>query len=181
MTYHFDQLGSTVALTDENCAVTDRFDYGVYGEVTYHAGSTDTPFQYVGRLGVETDPNGLCFMRARYYSPVLRRFINADPIRFGGGLNWYGYCGGDPLGNVDPWGLVSNTENAQWYHELAQDYRDQMWRAAYGTTWFYQNAASIPYGFVGFFYGAGFTAGSAAGSIIFDLAGIYYESKGDGK
>jgi RHS repeat-associated protein len=104
--YHFDQLGSTVALTDENCAVTDRFAYGPYGEVTYHAGSTDTPFQFVGRLGVETDPNGLCFMRARYYSPVLRRFINADPIRFGGGLNWYGYCGGDPLSFIDPNGML---------------------------------------------------------------------------
>jgi hypothetical protein len=51
-----------------------------------------------------TDPNGLIHMRARYYSPHLKRFINADPIRFEGGMNWYAYCGGDPLTRVDPEG-----------------------------------------------------------------------------
>jgi uncharacterized protein RhaS with RHS repeats len=45
-------------------------------------------------------------MRARYYSPELRRFINADPIRFAGGMNWYGYAGGNPIRFADPDGLA---------------------------------------------------------------------------
>ena len=35
-------------------------------------------FGYNGRDGVVTDDNGLIYMRARYYSPEMRRFINAD-------------------------------------------------------------------------------------------------------
>jgi uncharacterized protein RhaS with RHS repeats len=46
-------------------------------------------------------------MRARYYSPHLKRFINADPIRFEGGMNWYAYANGDPIMQMDPSGLAS--------------------------------------------------------------------------
>ena len=44
-------------------------------------------------------------MRARYYNPLIRRFINADPIGFDGGLNWYAYAEGNPVSLVDPFGL----------------------------------------------------------------------------
>ena len=36
-------------------------------------------------------------MRARYYSVETRRFLNADPIGFGGGMNWYAFAGGNPV------------------------------------------------------------------------------------
>lgn len=43
-TYHYDLRGSTVALTDESGNITDRFQYGLYGEMVRHEGDTDTPF-----------------------------------------------------------------------------------------------------------------------------------------
>jgi hypothetical protein len=46
-------------------------------------------------------------MRARYYNPLLMRFINADPIGFAGGSNWYAYAGNNPLLFLDPTGLWS--------------------------------------------------------------------------
>ncbi|MCC5842565.1 MAG: hypothetical protein JJT96_20780 [Opitutales bacterium] len=107
--YHFDQIGSTVMLTDSDGAVSDRIEYSPYGTITHWEGETDTPFLYVGQFGVQTDPNGLLYMRARYYSPELRRFINADPIRFGGGMNWYAYANGNPTMIIDPTGLFFNT------------------------------------------------------------------------
>jgi len=44
-------------------------------------------------------------MRARYYSPTLRRFINQDPIGLAGGMNLYWYADGNPLFFIDPYGL----------------------------------------------------------------------------
>jgi hypothetical protein len=53
-------------------------------------------------------------MRARYYHPGLRRFLNADPIQFEGGMNWYGYAGGNPVMGMDPSGLVAMPTYGGW-------------------------------------------------------------------
>ena len=73
-TYHFDYRGSTVAITDINGDVTDTFEYDTYGKLINRTGNSDVIFLYNGRDGVVTDSNGLVYMRARYYSPELRRF-----------------------------------------------------------------------------------------------------------
>ena len=108
LTYHFDYRGSTAAITDGTGAVTERFEYSVYGGLTYRSGSTDTPFLYNGRYGVQTDANGLLHMRARFYNPHLCRFINPDPAGFAGGLNWYAYADGNPVSSMDPFGLCAS-------------------------------------------------------------------------
>jgi RHS repeat-associated protein len=54
---------------------------------------------------VQTDPNALLYMRARYYNTNTRRFLNADPIGFAGGMNWFGYVNGDPVNRFDLNGL----------------------------------------------------------------------------
>jgi RHS repeat-associated protein len=105
LTYHFDYRGSTIALTDKTGNVTDRIEYSAYGLTTCRGGTNDTPFLYNGRYGVMTDPNGLLYMRARYYNPYICRFINPDPAGFAGGLNWYSYADGNPVSIVDPFGL----------------------------------------------------------------------------
>jgi RHS repeat-associated protein len=102
--YHFDQSGSTVALTDASGGVTDRVEYSPFGTITYRTGTTDTPYLYAGQFGIQQEGNGLLCMRARYYSPELQRFINADPIGFAGGLNWYQYAAGNPIMYGDPSG-----------------------------------------------------------------------------
>ena len=55
-----------------------------------------------------TDPNGLLYMRARFYNPYICRFINPDPAGFTGGLNWYCYATGNPINYLDPFGLCAN-------------------------------------------------------------------------
>jgi len=102
---HQDYRGSTVALSNATGAVIGRVVYGTYGEVVSRTGDTDTRFLFHGAYGVEADANGLCLMRARYYNPETRRFLNADPIGFGGGTNWYGFVQGIPTIHVDPAGL----------------------------------------------------------------------------
>ena len=111
LTYHYDYRGSTIALTDGNGLVTDRIEYSAYGLTTYRAGTNDTPFLFNGRYGVMTDPNGLLYMRARYYNPYLCRFLNPDPTGFSGGMNFYAYANGNPVSYIDPFGLGAVGEN----------------------------------------------------------------------
>ncbi len=99
--YHSDHLGSTIALSDTTGTVTDRYSYDVSGLSNHIKGNSSTPFLYVGAYGVQTDPNGLINMRARYYDPHTQRFLTADPSGFSGGLNWYLYANGNPLMYVD--------------------------------------------------------------------------------
>lgn len=99
--YHYDQVGSTVAMTDSAQSITDRFHYDPWRYVLHSIGDSDTPFQFVGAYGIQTDPNGLINMRARYYNPVTKSFISQDPIGFKGGLNWYLYANGNPFTYID--------------------------------------------------------------------------------
>ena len=105
LTYHYDYRGSTVALTDDGGNITDRIEYSLYATMIYRGGTNDTPFLFNGQYGVQTDRNGLLYMRARYYSPYLCRFLNSDPIGFSGGLNFYSYAAGNPVSLIDPFGL----------------------------------------------------------------------------
>ena len=112
-TYHFDYRGSTVAITDINGNVTDTFEYDTYGKLTSRTGNSDIIFLYNGRDGVVTDGNGLIYMRARYYAPELRRFINADilagDIASGITLNRYAYANANPVSLIDPKGLSADS------------------------------------------------------------------------
>ncbi|MEI8288180.1 MAG: RHS repeat-associated core domain-containing protein [Verrucomicrobiota bacterium] len=112
LTYHYDYRGSTIALSADSGVVTDRIEYSSYGLVTYRVGLTDTPFLFNGRYGVQTDANGLLYMRARYYNPYLCRFVSADPSGFAGGLNHYAYANGNPVSYFDPFGLGAIGENS---------------------------------------------------------------------
>ena len=108
LSYHFDLRGSTVALSDETGQVLERFQYSPYGMLLSGEAST-TPFLFNGKYGVMTDSNGLYYMRARFYSPSMRRFVNQDVllgnIFEGQTLNRYAYVTGQPVSFVDPFGL----------------------------------------------------------------------------
>ncbi|RKZ52007.1 MAG: hypothetical protein DRQ99_32790 [Candidatus Parabeggiatoa sp. nov. 3] len=111
--YHFDYRGSTVALTDETGLVLERFQYSPYG-LQLSGDASRTQFLFNGNSGVMTDSNGLYHMRALFYSPSIRRFVNQDillgRITEGQTLNRYAYVTGRPVSFVDPFGL----EGTNW-------------------------------------------------------------------
>lgn len=107
--HHYNHLGSTTKLADVKGEVEVTFTYGTYGELL--GGSTSlTSFLFNGRCGVTTDKNGLYYMRRRYYSPELKRFVNQDGLTgsMGNGqsLNRYSYVQGNPVSYTDPFGLL---------------------------------------------------------------------------
>lgn len=110
LSYHFDLRGSTVALSGIDGSVVKRFQYSPYGGLVSDSPAlVDTPFLYNGRDGVMTDDTGLYYMRARYYNPEIRRFVNQDPllgfVADGQSLNRYAYVTGEPVRFIDPFGL----------------------------------------------------------------------------
>ena len=129
-TYHFDQVGSTIARTDDDGNVIGRASYSAYGLITLKNGDMTTPFLFNGQAGVQTDSNGLLNMRARYYSPYLMRFLNADPIGFSGGPNWFAYADGNPISLFDPFGLCAESgwsRAGQFAKDFGQGLLDYTW------------------------------------------------------
>jgi RHS repeat-associated protein len=115
---HTDNLGSVLALVDENQQIVDQYAYGEYGEThSYNKDGVEVSldgtnlkniFGYTGR---EIDSeSSFYYYRARYYVPALGRFLSSDPIGFGGGdTNLYRYVGNNPIRYNDPSGLKYRT------------------------------------------------------------------------
>ena len=104
-----DERGSIIAVADASGAtigVNTYDEFGIPG-----AGGTGR-FRYTGQAWL--DELGMYYYRARMYSPTLGRFMQTDPIGYGGGMNLYNYVGGDPVNRIDPLGLESITVTAQY-------------------------------------------------------------------
>jgi len=119
--YHYDGLGSVIALSNMSGVIAERYEYDVFGKCIVHTGAgvdgewmtgDDTtatksalrnPYMFTGRR--LDDETGLYYYRARYYSPETGRFIQPDPIGYGDGLNMYAYCKNNPINWIDPYGL----------------------------------------------------------------------------
>jgi RHS repeat-associated protein len=108
--YLTDALGSVIAQLKDDHSSCNQYGYSPYGmtvkgnngqanPTTDDQGNTS---QYTAR---ENDGTGLYYYRARYYMPSCGRFISEDPIGTSGGINLYGYVGGDPINATDPMGL----------------------------------------------------------------------------
>jgi RHS repeat-associated protein len=105
--YHFNALGSTVALTDASMNMVNKYAYTPFATIANMEETIPQPFKFVGRYGIMSESNGFYYMRARYYAPKVRRFISEDPIDYNGGdLNLYAYVGNNPMIFVDASGLA---------------------------------------------------------------------------
>ena len=98
-----DKLGMTA---DASGARTGELWYKPWGETRYSSGNTPTSFRYTSQR--EDATIGLYFYNARYYDPVLGRFVQADTIvpqpGNPGSLNRYSYTQNNPLRYTDPSG-----------------------------------------------------------------------------
>gem|GEM_PF-2678878 len=104
--YHADGLGSPTLLTDAsgNLRAYRRFD--PWGRAIGAGGAMPT----YGFTGREPDlSTGYTYYRARYYDPVLGRFISRDPIGLEGGINVYTYVENNPTNFTDPSGLYAKS------------------------------------------------------------------------
>jgi len=116
--HHTDTLGSVIALTDSTDTVTEKHPHTMYGTGDTTAGSA---YQFTGRrIDNASGDTSLYYHRNRMYSPTIGRFLSADPIGTGGGLNIYAYVGNDPLNNTDPFGLYYDSNGIETIDVTAQ-------------------------------------------------------------
>src|SRR5216683_4740405 len=97
-----DIQGSVIASLDSSSGTLSKIGYLPYGK----GASATGPFGYTAQR-IDPETNGLYYYRARHYSPAWGRFMQPDPIGYGGGVNLYAYVNNDPLNATDPLGLYS--------------------------------------------------------------------------
>lgn len=105
-----NHLGSATLELDETARLISYEEYHPYGTTAYQARNSQIRaaakrYRY---SGMERDEEtGLSYHSARYYLPWLGRWLSADPIGIGDGVNVYGYCRSSPNQLTDSGGCNS--------------------------------------------------------------------------
>ena len=119
--------GDVVALTDAAGEVFATYGYDAFGaprsDLTASRETSaaphgptiaaEQPLRYAGY--VFDTHSGLYYCSQRYYDPQTMQFLTKDPARADGEESAYQYCGGDPVGKVDPTGLWTLDKLYSWY------------------------------------------------------------------
>ncbi|MBS0622885.1 MAG: RHS repeat-associated core domain-containing protein [Verrucomicrobia bacterium] len=96
-----DHLGSVIGLVNPQGQLCERYLYSAFG--------------IPGEESIYDNPWGFCSKRRegelflfgrRYYHPESGRWVSPDPLGHADGPNLYAYCHNNPLGWVDPMGLL---------------------------------------------------------------------------
>ncbi|MHC4574079.1 MAG: RHS repeat domain-containing protein [Planctomycetota bacterium] len=147
--YHFDGLGSVIALSNENKEIIERYSYDVFGEPN-RTSDVNNPYLFTGR---RYDPEaGLYYYRARYYDYYTGRWLSHDPLginpgggqpnrfsirlQYVDGLSLYQYVRGNPLIHTDAHGLLGLMPSFDLDWDLDLD--EECWptgSVSWSTTW----------------------------------------------
>ena len=100
-----DHIDSVISLTNASGNMVTKQAFSAFGE---SAPLTGTEFGFTGQR-YDSDAE-LYHYKARYYSPVLGRFLQPDPIGYKDGLNIYAYVKNDPVNLKDPTGMYYEVE-----------------------------------------------------------------------
>ena len=100
---HRDEQLSTALVTDSSGGIQNSFQYDAFGSEVEAAGQPPNRIRYTGQQYDEL--TGQYYLRARYYNPILGRFMQEDVYQ-GDGLNPYAYCHNNPVVYYDPSGYT---------------------------------------------------------------------------
>jgi RHS repeat-associated protein len=103
--FHLDPAGTPLMATDEAGNIVWKESYQPYGNKQNNPAAADN--NTIGYAGKPYDnQTGLSYMGARYYHPVLGRFMGMDPVGYQEANihshNRYAYANNNPYKFVDP-------------------------------------------------------------------------------
>ncbi|WP_158856393.1 SpvB/TcaC N-terminal domain-containing protein [Lunatibacter salilacus] len=111
-----NHLGSSSLELDDQANVISYEEYHPFGTTAYQAknASIKSAAKRYRYTGMERDKEtGLEYHAARYYLPWLGRWLSADPIGIGDGVNVYQYVNNNPVILFDPNGMQSYSNSLQ--------------------------------------------------------------------
>jgi RHS repeat-associated protein len=110
--FYQDASGSTSHLADNSGHLIEWYRYDLHGtplfynSVNTQIGASNYSVRHLFTGQEWYSEIGLYNLRARFYSPDIGRFLQADPSGFNGdATNLYRYCGNNPLTHIDPSGM----------------------------------------------------------------------------
>ena len=111
-TYLYDCLNRiTEVKTKAGDIQKNHYAYDAFGNRTVEEETVENRFGFAGEMLDAV--TGQYYLRARFYNPVIARFLSEDTY-YGDGLNLYSYCHNNPVGYVDPSGHICEKK----YQEL---------------------------------------------------------------
>ena len=134
--YQYNAHGDVVRLVDNSGNVQNRYDYDVFGNSIDIYESVENSIRYAGEF--YDSEAGLYYLRARYYDPVVGRFVTEDSFRgFAdnpASLNLYTYCWNDPIRYRDPTGHTPEGDESEgeWNFKAQHDIRVKNYLAHMG-------------------------------------------------
>ena len=117
--YHTNAIGSVTAITDSSGQLVERISYDTFGmpTITDSSGtvisSSTIGNEYLFQGRRYDRAANLYYYRARYYDPIMGRFLQNDPMGYADSMNLYQGFGMNPVNFVDPFGLISAIPNRQ--------------------------------------------------------------------
>ena len=109
--HHYDALGSTRVVTDQNQDIVEKATYSAFGETVEKVGGITNPFGFAGATGYYANASSdATYVRARVYEPVFARWLSSDPLEldweYSDQISLYAYSANAPTTRLDPSGLV---------------------------------------------------------------------------
>ena len=110
---HQDEQGSTAYITGQGRETENSYQYDAFGNLIERKEAITNRILYTGQQ--YDQETGQYYLRARYYNPVVGRFLQEDTYR-GDGLNLYAYCANNPVMYYDP----SGHSLKSWFENLCK-------------------------------------------------------------
>ena len=99
---HYNLRGDIVATTDSGGSILSELRYLGNGDIK---GSSGTQPADKFKHNTKRVEDGFVNEGRRYRDIEMMRFTSPDPLEYIDGLNCYAYCGNNPWGRFDPYGL----------------------------------------------------------------------------
>ena len=97
----YDNIGNITRYLNANGNSVAQYTYDAFGGTLSQTGTMCGVFRFCFSTKYLDAETGLYYYNYRFYSPLMMRWLNRDPIEELGGFNLYGFCGNNGICKFD--------------------------------------------------------------------------------